>query len=517
MRIEVEATIHKGIAIVRVEHPGETPIFISAGSYASAAILPRDTLFKELNEFIATWQEEKQYKLWKIYTIVHEVLHNSGGNTGALTETLAGLTNQIYQLATYDHLKTFVYRADLQYPEDLSETYQEFGPSSRRNYRERTYIKSEYRELVALALGLRLMVPIWGMYIQSIVTLHGNHFKETEAVNLLDHSGVKEWPPYVRMEEYVAASIDGEASLSTLMGGLSSEEIPDHLLALALVRKIAVGPLSVRDEKESLARILFNYVTGTAKRLDTRFTGSAGPIVAKKMRVNENEEDNSSVWDMMTQTQEITDGDKMTIEIYTENLDVLLERHCPDLPLSRVHQCMSAVSRNEHRVIEPFQKALIVWVIRTVSPEARDMLPKKAQLRMMGLVQAILDHWGFHELAILVSAERIPPMDDEEVYMPNETRNKITADQMAILNQQYPFYRQETKKADPNKRYNVAVKAIDEVVELMDRKQWKPLAPRDIIDKIPMLSTMNFMYISGDIKRQLANMIIHVNNQSRAK
>jgi hypothetical protein len=232
--------------------------------------------------------------------------------------------------------------------------------------------------------------------------------------------------------------------------------------------------------------------------------------VPKRLRGND-EEDNSSVWDMMNQTQEITDGDRMTIEVYTENLDVLIERTCPELTLSRVQQCISACSRNEARIVAPFQKALIVWVVRTISPEARELLSKKAILRLMGLVQATLDHWGFHELALLVSAERMAS-EDEESFMPSETRNKITREQMVILNEQYPYYRQETKRLDPTKRRNEVVKAIDDVVDQMSGHQWKPLAPKNIIDKIPLVQAMGFMYISGDIKQQLAAMIIHVNN-----
>lgn len=514
MRIEVQAVINQGVSIVRLEH-GDDQLIISAGNYSSAAILNRDNLFREVNEYLATWSEERQEKLWLIYKDICDNLNDSGINTATLTENLTALVAEIYKLATYDSLKLYVHRANLQLPEDLSETYQEYGPRG-RNYRERTYIKSEYRELVALALGLRFMIPIWGMYINLIIPTNGNYYKETEAVGLLEDAGVKEWAPYIRMEEYVSASVDGEASLSTLMGGLSTEEIPEHLLALALVRKIAVGPLSVNSEKESLARILFNYVTGTHSRLDTRFTGSTGPIQPKRMRLNENEDDNSSVWDMLSQTQEITDGDRYTIEIYTENLEVLIERTEPGLSLARVQQCISACSRNEVRILEPFQKALMVWVVRTIPPEARELLSKKACLRVIGLVQATLDHWGFPELAILVSAERYSTNHDE-AFMPTETRNKITKEQMAILNEQYPYYRQETKRLDPTKRRNEAVKAIDEIVEMMSNVQWKPLAPRNLIEKIPMLPAMGFMYISGDIKQQLAAMIIHVNNLNKGK
>lgn len=508
MRFEVEAVINSGISMIRIEHEGDHLIF-SAGNYSSAAIIRREHLFDELNEYLAAWSDERQDRLWDIYRRIYVNLYEAQGiNTDTLTKNLSVLVQEVYKVATYDNLKTFVYRANLRYPTDLSDTFQEYGDRG-RNYRERTYIKSEYTELVALALGLRFMLPIWGKYIQQIVGQNGNYYKETEAVDLLEVAGVKDWPPYVRMDEYVSASIDSEASLSTLYGGLSSEEIPEHLLALAIVRKIAIGPLSVQNDKESLARILFNYVTGTNNRLDTRFMGNAGPIQQKKMRLNDNEDDNSSVWDMMTQTQEVTDGEIAVIEIYTENLDVLIERTCPELSMSRVQQCISAVSKNEARIIPWWQKAMMVWICRTISPEARELLSKKAVLRLLGLCQAALDHWGFPDLAVLVAAEKI---EDENFFIPNELRNKITADQTRILNEQYPYYRQETKRLDPTKRKNEAIKAIDMVVEAMMKSPWKPLAPRDIIEKNPSLPVMGYMTPPGNIRIQLANMIIHVNN-----
>ncbi|MNZ80712.1 hypothetical protein D3C78_993550 [compost metagenome] len=93
-----------------------------------------------------------------------------------------------------------------------------------------------------------------------------------------------------------------------------------------------------------------------------------------------------------------------------------------------------------------------------------------------------------------------------------ETRNKITRQQAEILDKQYPYYRQESKRQEPGKRGNVAVIAIDQTVDWMSGRAWKPHAPRDIIEKIPLLTQTGYLYISGDIRRQLADMIIRVNN-----
>lgn len=106
MKFTVDAVINKGIAIIRIDHDNETPMIMSAGSYSTAAIIPRDTLFKELNEYLATWSDERQDRLWKLYVSVHANLTNSDINTETLTDNLADLVEQIYQLATYDNLKS---------------------------------------------------------------------------------------------------------------------------------------------------------------------------------------------------------------------------------------------------------------------------------------------------------------------------------------------------------------------------------------------------------------------------
>lgn len=511
MQINVQEMSSKGISMLRLEH-GDESLMLSAGSYYSAAIINRETLFKETNDFIATLPMVQQDRLWELYTRSAELLMSEEIRASFLVRgEIETIVKELYTIVTYPALRSFVDRAGLQVPPDVSDKFEEHNEFGRNYRRSRTYIRSDYMDMVSMALGLRFIVPIWGMYIQNVSSINGNGYKESEAVKLIELAGLDQWPPYQRMVEYIEASVDNDISMTMVMAGLSSEEVPRHLMSMALVRKISIGPLSTSIEQNSLARILFNYVTGTAIRMDGRFQSVTGVVQAKRRRsMDMSDEDNSSVWDDYSQSTDISEGDRQVIEVYTEGVEHILARMAADLPIGRVEQCISICSRHDTRPIEPFQKALVFWVIRTISPEARELLQKLTHFRLMGIAQAILDHWGFHELAVLVSAEQFIDSDGES-FMPMETRNKITRQQAEVLDKQYPYYRQETKRQEPGKRSNVAVIAIDMVVDWMSGKAWKPHAPRDIIEKIPMLSQTGHMYISGDIKRQLADMIIHVN------
>jgi hypothetical protein len=516
MQINVHDKSGKGITAISVEHLGET-IILSAGSYHSAAIINRDELFKETNEFLATLPKDSQNKLWEIYKRVRDYLSTDDLRSSYFVRAeIEQVVKDIYQIVTYEVLSNYVAHARLLIPADVSEKFEEYSDRG-RNYRERTYIRSDYIDMVALALGLRFVVPVWGVYVQTVTGVNGNAYKESEAVKLIELAGLGEWPPYIRMNEYIEASVEKETTMTMVMAGLSSEEVPRLLMAMALVRKISIGPLSTTSERDSLARSLFNYVTFTHLRMDGRFQSVTGVVQAKRHRnLDKGDEDNSSVWDDMAQTTEITEGDRQVIEVYSEGVENILKRTLCEVPMARVQQCISICSRRELRPIEPFQKAIIYWVIRSISPEAREILLKRTGFRLMGIAQAVLDHWGFHELAVLISAEEYVS-DDGDVFMPSEPRNKITKQQLEVLDAQYPYYRQETKRSEPGKRNNVAVTAIDQVVDWMSGRAWKPHAPRDLVERIPMLPQMGHFYISGDIKRQLADMVIHVNNTQGSK
>lgn len=511
MQIQLNELSSKGITSLALEHRGNS-MKLSAGSYHSAAIINRDTLFKETNDFLSSLPPEDQAKLWDLYLKVNEYLSSEEIRSSYFIRAeIEAVVKDMYKIITWPVVREWVERARLEIPSDVNDKFEEYNERG-RNYRSRTYIKSDYIDLQAMALGLRMVVPVWGMYIQNVAATHGNGYKESEAVKLIELAGVNQWPPYIRMMEYIEASVDKEISMTMVMAGLSSEEVPRHLMAMALVRKISIGPLSTPVDRDSLARILFNYVTGTHLRMDGRFQSVTGVVQAKRSRsLDKGDEDNSSVWDDYGQTTEITEGDRQLLEVFSEKVSVIVDRADRTLDIARVQQCIAICSRHEERKVEDFQKALIFWVIRTISPESRELLLKRTEFRLMGIAQAILDHWGFHELALLVSAEEYIS-DDGETYIPTETRNKITKQQAEVLDKQYPHWRQETKRQEPGKRGNVAVTAIDMVVDWMSGRAWKPHAPRDIIERVPMLAQGGYMYISGDIRRQLADMIIHVNN-----
>jgi len=508
MRIEIEGLSPKGINLIRMLHGKEDVLWATPG-YSSASIPERDKLFDDFNKYVSRLTKEQQDKLWNIYMDVRDVIATVSDPT-LLDIELKKLVVQLYEVVTYADCRRYVYHGgDVMFPENLKTEYTESDLRS-RNYQDRTYLRDEYIDLVILTLGYRFMIPIWGEYIQRVSSRTANEYKETAAFDLTSLAAINEWPPTIRLKRYVDASVlDSKASMAVLLFALSTVEIPKHLLALAVVRKLAVSPLSPRNSEDNLIKVLYNHVTGTANRLDTRFGGNIGQ---KKLVKDSAEDDNSSVWDMYKINQDIPDGDKILMEVYTENPLQMARQIYGEVNEDRVRKCLNVTTKLDNLEIHPHHVAITQWIMgKVISPRGVQTLPKQALLRAMGVTQAVLWDWGFLELAVLVTAER-QEAEDQEMFQDVAGRSRVEASMKEKLNELYPHWRRNTRRFDPAKRTNVAINAIDTLADQLNRCIWLPNAPKQLLEEFDNISVTRQWIVSGNIKMQLAELIVRLNS-----
>lgn len=507
MHLQVEAMSNKGIAVVRVEHLREI-LMIDVTSYKTASIPYREELFDDLNRFVERQPPETQNKLFQIYKDVNECFRTIH-EPNLLHVEIKKLVNELYEHISYTSVRDYIYRSEhVIFPVDLKSDYTENDQRS-RNYVYRTYLKPEYIDLVILTLGLRFMVPIWGEHISRIEELTGNDFKEMQALDLIKKSKIWQWEPRKRLGLYIEASIDSsKLNMTALLGCLSSTEIPDQLMSLAMTRKLSVSPISPKEEADSLIKILYNFITGTYARIDNKFGGNVKP---KSMIDTGDDDDNSSVWDAYKTNQMISDGDKMLIEVYTEKPLEMAERVCPSIDLNLVRACLDVAMGMDDVIIEQHHETLAQYILKVALPvKALTHLPKTAMLRCMAVTQAVLWHQGHREIALLSMAERAPAKEDE-FYMSMEPRSRVSRDLVKQLDVLYPFYRQESRNQVPGKRSNPAVKAIDILCDEILKHEWLPRAPEQLLKEF--MGSNSRWFVSGNIKTQFAELIIQLHKR----
>jgi hypothetical protein len=542
MRIDVTGmpASGKGMTAVTLTHRKEKMSW-NVSVYDRVTFADMGTVFDCINDYWATLPAEQQAGIWDTYKQIYATLQTSR-DIHALDVALKALVARLYSFMPYDSVKYWVdYKANVRIPNSILDTYAPTQPTTamvqmRReqerlarqeagetddvllpsvsaadlNYpREMTYLRKDYQELSALSVALRPMVPIWGEYIHSTGEQAGGMFKEYQAMDLLYDTEIPHVEAMDRLLVYMEHSVvmQKQISHSMIVGGLSTTTLPTWLAAGCCVRRIVFGQLHPLEDNGSIIANIFRYVSSTMKSLDGSF---GGKINAKKLPMEMNDEDNSSLADMYKVKQETRDADLIAMNSYTQRIDDMAHRVDPTLPISMVHDCLSFMGSIEHQPIHEHQLRLAQWIIKPViSPRGISFLWKTSIMQVLAVTQAALWHWGLYDLASLVTVIQKPGVNSS-MQFGNESRSRVPkelVDQLTVL---YPHYVRLRGKEKSIRQLNAAYKAIDLFCDLISDKEWRLNAPAGIATKVEAIGTAKLLIIPPDIRTTLAMLMIRL-------
>lgn len=507
MKLIVEETHLSGIARVAAEHNGSSVQF-KVESFKSASTPYAEELFDDVNRLLGNMDLISQQAIYDVYVDAAETF-NSVRDPAPLHRAMKKVVTELYKHIPYQKVRDYVYSAEtVVFPTYLKTDYTETDRQT-RDYISRTYLKEEYIDLVILAMGFRFMVPIWGVHVGLIAPMTDNSFKEHRAFDLIKASEIYNWPPRKRLDVYFEASIDtSKIGMAATTAMLDAMEVPEHLQALAVIRKLCLAPLAYRRAADDLVKIIFNFGNGHYNRYDTNF---GGRIKSKTdgERIQD-EEDNSSVLDIHKANQAVSTADKVMIVTYTENTHRMARRIVDDIDIDKVDLCVNSIV-SKVSSFEPyiFQQTLTQWILAEAIPalalSEEDDFPHEPMLRCIGVAQAVLWHWGFLEIAMLMQAVRI-----EGDYVNMDLRSRVSRDLAKQLDVLYPHTKLEGKGINSIRR-NPVTKSIDRLCDTILRVEWKPGGPSELEKQYYKETGSEFWAVPGTIKNQFAELIIHLN------
>ena len=126
--------------------------------------------------------------------------------------------------------------------------------------REQTYLRSDYANLVAVSLILRVMVPIWSEYISRVRQDSGTMRKEYVSGQLVVHSNIYKSEVIDKLSEYIDVCVNNNHfnNPSLILGGVSSEDFLDWMTSLVIIRRLAVGDVRGLDPKVNLITSVYS-------------------------------------------------------------------------------------------------------------------------------------------------------------------------------------------------------------------------------------------------------------------
>ncbi len=516
MHLEVTQVQNGGFVEVATCHKGKK-ILWPAMTYSKVRLREPLMVFDEINDFLKWLPEESQDGIFQCYVEIKDLLDMAGD--AVVAKALKQRVKELYQFAPMEKFRHWTaFELNLMIPDDIYSTMSE---NSRYDETENTYLRPAYINAAVMALAIRLMVPIWGEFIDQSV---GNDFKETEAVGLLDETEIKSWPEeepaWEKLYRYIRHFGDTESSailLSNLWRGQGSEEIPDCMMARVVVRRLTLAPLRGPHSHNIIANI-YRYVDNNSSPQER---SAKDRVIKKDPDKGQGDEDKISIVESYKLKQRVSDGDVVLFEVATRNIAGMCQYIDPTIDMEKVKICSDAALLNDIAIlgeIHLHQTRLAQWIMRPVfPPKAFSLIDHMSVIRLLAASQALLWHWGFLDLALLMQVKLVTESDQ---MIPSLTRSvksgaRILPQYKEELNKLFPYHKPQRVKANDinpeNAFINPVVTAINNATQAIRSSDWLYRGPDALYLEAKAPENLRRMVpVPQTIKNTITELVIHL-------
>lgn len=464
------------------------PYELINGYWNSLSLLRQDQLFNTYRE------------IWEVFQSIYDY--------DGMTRALFPLVKNLIALHGVGEIKQWTdYKSGVTVPINdpkLLITYDAANASKKPL--DGTYLLEDYKWLMAVSILVRAMIPIWGVYIKRIKRGSvGNNYKEYRAYLLLSDSELFEHPAMIKLRSYVRFNTKpDQMKISAMRNGLSTEEYAEWMLGMVVVRKLGCLDLCNKDLTTSGVTVLFHYVVHKLKNSDNSFGGA---VNEKKFEGTHQEgENNLSNLEGYRTPVEIPQGNIMAFRVYAERTLNMAQQICPDINITQVERCVHHVRKLHGSVPTVEQRMILQLVVKKVlSPQALMLLNHETMMGIMGVVQAVLWHRGYPELAAAASAKRVYL----ESASGNDHRSRIQPEQLEELRRLYPFQRRLTAKPKPDQN-SVAQQEIEAIEKGLSKCNWVLTLPKEWVLELNRSENNKRYEIPNNFRIRLAQLVIAI-------
>lgn len=465
-------------------------------------------LFEQVNLFIQQIPIQNQERIFHCYKKIANLLETPSITLDRDLRVLVGeLINNNIDL---NQIKNWVdLLAPIAVPTVLEEIYVETDENT--GNRNRTYIKEDYRWLVALCIAFRFITPIWGNYIASTSKEKGNNFKEYYAAELLLDSYLNDSIPMQKLRMFVIENIPKDRSMiSAVLAAFSEEDLPEWFTRLVVIKKLSIEDIRGNNNDSHLIKVIFQFIKQKLKNADNSFYGNIKEKFETESSTSGDDTNNLSKIEGYKIRQELSAGDVALIRVSLRDPYRIAKRLCPNIDSNLIEESIASVKVLENHIIEKTQKAILQYVFKPIcSPSGILLLDKIDLVRNIGVIQAILWHSGWHEIAAICSGIKIENSEFLNLSF-SGVRSRITKQQTDKLDYLYPYTKRPQGKQKIIKNQNVAIQEIERLSDSFIANDWKLNIPQRWINEAQLTMKHSRYTVPADIRVRVADFVIAI-------
>lgn len=487
-----------------IRHNGQEVSFICAAFKKQNG---SPDIFKEINLLLAS-NYINTNELFQYYVQARELFDRTKEQN--LFYHLEKICTNIANIITVEKVQEWItFYSDIRIPDSFDQEYTESNQVQKTP--DRTYIASEYKQLLAMSIVLRLLVPIWGEYIYNVRDNKGTDFKDSFAVKLIRTSKLCESAPWDKLDRYVRATIGNECfNREAIQKSVSSEEFPEWIMSFVVVRRLCVGPIHTSEAKANLITFIHKYIITRMKGEDTSETNR---IRDKKIDSQSSQHaEKSSTLDQYKLKHRIPSGDVVEVQESVRDVYKTAFHLDPEIDPIMLEKALHTTKSMINSRILTSQFSIVKWVMKPIlSSNGIEFLEKNQLLDMFAIAQTYL--WkNDHKLFALLVTSVVDEFNEDEFMVTAASPNyQLNPQLRAELERLFPFnYPAKKGTREPE---NLCIQQINNTVNEIQSKRWIMTCDDDLIiqycGNIP--NGRRFKH-DPTVRDKLAQLVIYLTN-----
>lgn len=487
-----------------VEHDGLRVLFDLKDAFQSPQKAISREPFIEINKWFASLAKPRQKAIFDIYVEFRKEL-TGNMNVEFLEERMTALSEALYQYVTFEPIKAFVEREQLLKIDNVGfiAKHQEDDPNP-----EKTYIASEYYDLTLFMLCLRPLFPISSELGERLSKVYGKDYKEHfSRIALLSNTWLMDAEPLNRLSDYVEATVEKRKDEigNVVFNAMSREEFSSWAMSKVICRRLMSGEIHPVPGVPSQVSSIWGFIKNSVRQ--TPKIASVGDV-AIKTPPSEGGEEVKSIMEENRVRHNTTIGFMVQNEHYLSDIGNVVRQIDPTVP----HELITAAEESPlvfgvgcisrwHTVITQY------LIADKVSLRILESLPKPSHVAGVEISRILLWHWGYHELALLMSSEEHPVEyeEDDTVVIGAPINHRTDADPALITRINEIYILENGKKTRPD-RHPVYL-TLRELCSLIPNRLWevRPIKGEVLPESVDSLMRMK---TPNDIIHQVVKLAV---------
>lgn len=519
IRFPIDPVTAKGMQ-AHIIHKGNMLVF-DLSDFSNRQFKGHDAA-EHLNAFWEKQTQELQDEIFDTYVKIHKVYQRTADiysdKIYAVKEIvfeLNPLCVKLLNLHKIEDVEMFVKLSDNIYIPQIQDSFVQ--EDNFLYSRDKTYIRSDYIDLVVATIILRAALPVAGEFLlQTAELIKQKPFRDMYCAHLTEGSEIRKHEACTKLDTYIRVNQPNDPQGAALLDLTSTDEYPDMMFSHIIIRKIMTGSL-VEDKSRDDGRES-HLVTIISNVIKAKLGGSNGAFFSNDNikfvdKGQDQADDAPSIFELARSAMAHSVGD-ITIQKYyasnphlvLENIDEKVDPALLDLFLDKIN----IVKTNPRYNVQEVQLKLCQYVVHK-SIDARWLLNINYDelMNMFAVAQAVLWTWGYRQLAAILTAT-VPPASSQDYSQ--STRLRIPQDIMLKLSIIYPFGTPVVDKKKPSRLSNMSglalIPPVVEDIEFIEGKlsenSWSTSLPPDL----PNNDIGSRVSVDVDIKIVLAKLAI---------